>query len=85
MLSFTRSLNRNYAGLVVFVTEKYDYKDINNLLSKDLAKKIDSFLKILKAKNKKDEISSIDISEEKKCFIIKVKNKHENFYFASRK
>jgi len=81
MLSFARGLNRNNGGIVVFVTEKYDYKDKNNLLPKDLVKKIDSFLKILKAKNKKEEISSIDISEEKKCFIIKVKNKHENFYF----
>ena len=35
----------------------------------------------LKAKNHKEEISSFDLSEKKKCFIIMVKNKYENSYF----
>jgi len=34
----------------------------------------------LKEKKQKDEISSLDISEKKKCFIIKIKNKFEKFY-----
>jgi len=80
MLSFTSSLSPNSDALAIFVTEKYDYKDKNGLLSKDLIQKIDSYLKIIKAKSKKEEINSFDISEEKKCFIIKVKNKSENYY-----
>ena len=54
MLSFAGSLSRDCEGFVVFVTEKYEYKDKNHILSKDLVQKIDSFLKILKAKNTKD-------------------------------
>ena len=50
-------------------------------MSNELVKKIDSFLKLLKIKNKKEEISSLDISEKKKCFVIKVKNMYENYYF----
>jgi len=50
-------------------------------IDEDLVKKIDSFLKSLKAKNKKEAINSIDISDKKKCFVIKIKNKYENYYF----
>ena len=53
MLSFTSSLSPNSDALAIFVTEKYDYKDKNGLLSKDLIQKIDSYLKIIKAKSKK--------------------------------
>ena len=63
------------------MTENYEYKDKNEILSKELIKKIDLFLKSLKAKSKKEEISSFDISDKKKCFIIKVKKKYENYYF----
>ena len=52
MLSFASSLSRDSRGFVVFVTEKYEYKDKNHILSKDLVQKIDSFLKTLKTKNK---------------------------------
>ena len=81
MLSFASTLGRNSEALVMFVTEKYDYKDKNRILSKDLVQKIDLFIKTLKLKNKDEEINSIDISDQKKCFIIKVKNKYENSYF----
>ena len=81
MLSFTASLSPNSTAFALFVNEKYDYKDIKGILSKDISKKIDLFLKSLKAKNQKDEISSLDISDKKKCFIIKVKNKYEKYYF----
>ena len=81
MLSFASSLSRDSRAFVVFVTEKYEYRDKNHILSKDLVQKIDSFLKTLKAKNKDEEINSLDISDHKKCFVIKVKNKYENFYF----
>ena len=81
MLSFTASLSQNSTAFVLFVNEKYDYKDVKGILSKDIRKKIDLFLKSLKAQNQKDEISSLDISDKKKCFIIKVKSKYENYYF----
>ena len=42
--------------------------------------KINSFLKALKVKKKEDEISSFDISDKQKCFIIKVKNKYESYF-----
>jgi len=81
MLSFTTSLSQNSTGFALFVSEKYDYKDVKGILSSDIKKKIDLFLKSLKAENRKDEICSLDISDKKKCFIIKVKNKYENYYF----
>jgi len=81
MLSFARDFNRDSEAFVMFVTEKYDFKDKNRILPKDLIQKIDLFLKALKIKDKDEEINSFDISEKKKCFIIKVKNKYENSYF----
>lgn len=81
MLSFIASLSPNSTAFVLFVNEKYDYKDVKGILSKDISKKIDLFLKALKAKNQKDEINSLDISDKKKCFIIKAKNKYEKYYF----
>ena len=63
MLSFASSLSDNSDAFVVFVTDKYDYKDKNNFLSNELVKKIDLFLKSLKTKKKKEEINSLDISE----------------------
>ena len=81
MLSFASGLSPNSDAFAIFVTEKYEYKDENNLLSKDVAHKVNLFLKSLKAKNKGEEINSVDISSQKKCFIIKVKNNHNNSYF----
>ena len=39
------------------------------------------FLKSLKSKSKKEEINSFDISDKKKCLVIKIKNKRTNYYF----
>ena len=80
MASFTSSLSPDSDALAVFVSEKYTYKDKKGVLSKPVIQKINSFLKILKAKKKEDEIISFDISEKQKCFIVKVKNKYENFF-----
>ena len=81
MLSFKPSLSQNSDAFAIFVNEKNEYEDSKDILSKDIRKKIDSFLKTLKSKNQKEEISSFDISDKMKCFIIKVKNKYESYYF----
>ena len=81
MLSFSASLSPNNNAFALFVTEKYEYKDPKGVLPKEVRNKIDLFLKTLKAKSQKEEISSIDISDKKKCFIIKVKNKYGKSYF----
>ena len=80
MLSFTSNLNPKSDAFAIFVTEKYAYKNKNNILSNRVVLKINSFLKVLKVKNKEEEISSFDIADQQKCFIIKVKNKYENYY-----
>ena len=80
MLSFTSSLRPEAESFVVFVSEKYDYKDKNGILPSKSAHKIDSFLNTLKKNKKDDEITSFDITEKQKCFIVKVKNKYESFY-----
>ena len=79
MLSFTSSLSPSSEGFVIFATENYHYKDKKSILSKDTVKKINSFLSVLKDKKKDGDISSFDISEKQKCFIIKVKNKYESY------
>ena len=81
MLSFNTSLSPNSNAFALFVSEKYEYKDPRSTLSKDTSKKVNLFLRSLKEKNPKDEISSFDISDKKKCFIIKIKAKHEKSYF----
>ena len=70
MLSFTSNLGTNSDAFVLFVTENYEYKDKKGILSNELVKKIDLFLKSLKVKNRKEEINSFDISDKKKCFVI---------------
>jgi len=80
MLSFTGSLSPDSDALAIFVTENYEYKDKRHILSKDVEKKINSFLGVLKAKKIKEDINSFDISDRKKCFIIKVKNKYPSYY-----
>jgi len=80
MLSFTSSLSPDCEAFAIFVTEKYDYKNKKNILSNNEVKKINSFLDVLKVKKKDEELSSFDVSNQQKCFIIKVKNKYENYY-----
>ena len=80
MLSFTSSLSPHSDAFVIFVTEKYAYKDKRHILSSNKVQKINSFLSVLKTKNKDEEISSFDISEKQKCFIIKVKSKFTSYW-----
>ena len=79
MLSFTRDLSADSRAFAIFVTENYSYKNKKNVLSNSTVKKINSFLSVLKVKKKDEDISSFDISEKQKCFIIKVKNKYESY------
>ena len=80
MLSFTSSLGPECEAFVIFVSEKYRYKDKKDILPNHLVQKINSFLNILKTKKKSEEISSFDISTKQKCFVIKVKNKYEEYF-----
>ena len=54
MLSFSSSLSPDNEGIVVFVSENYDYKDKNDVLPKNTITKIDSFLSVLKVKKEKE-------------------------------
>ena len=80
MASFTSSLSPDSEAVAIFVNEKYGYKDKKGILSKHLVQKINSFLSVLKVKKKQDEITTFDISEKQKCFIVKVQNKYESFF-----
>ena len=81
MLSFSSSLSSTSEALVIFVDEKYNFKDKNSILSKELTQKINTFIKTLKTKNKEDEIHSFDLAHNKACFVIKIKKKKEKSYF----
>ena len=81
MLSFASNLSSKSDALLLFVTESYEYKDKKRIFSKELIQRIDLFLKSLKSKSKKEEINSFDISDKKKCFVIKIKNERPNYYF----
>jgi len=81
MLSFTPSLSKNSSAFALFVSEKYEYQDPKKIISKEMSKKIDSFLKLLKEKKEKEEICSFDITAKRKCFIIKIKSSFKNYYF----
>ena len=80
MLSFASGLSADTEAFAIFVNDKYDYKDKRNILSNSTIQKINSFLRVLKIKKKEDEISSFDVSDKQKCFIIKVKKKYENYF-----
>ena len=80
MLSFASSLSPDSEAFAIFVNDKFDFKDRKNVLSKEVSKKINSYLSTLKGKKSEEEISSLDISGKQKCFIIKVKKKYENYY-----
>ncbi len=53
MLSFASSLSSDSDAFVIFVTEKYVYKDKRDVLSSDTVQKINSFLSVLKVKKKR--------------------------------
>ena len=80
MVNFTSSLSPNNDGFVIFVSEKLEYSDEKNILSKNISQKIDSFIRALKTRKNNDEITSFDISNQQKCFIVKLNNKNENNY-----
>ena len=80
MASFISSLSPNSDAIAIFVNDKYDYKDKKSVLSKQQIEKINSFIKISKSKKIKDEIISFDISDNQKCFIVKIKSKYETFF-----
>ena len=85
MLSFASNLRPHTDAFVVFVTEKYDYKDKRHILPSNTVQKINSFLRELKLKKKEEDISSIDISNQQKCFcshgltfqLLQLKNQHQ--------
>ena len=52
MLSFSGGLGRDCEAFAIFITEKYDYKDKNDILSNNVVQKINSFLDVLKVKKK---------------------------------
>jgi len=79
MLSFTGGLSPNSEAFAIFVTEKYLYENKKDILSNNTVERIDSYLSVLKVKDKDQDISSFDISDQQKCFIIKVKNKYESY------
>ena len=80
MLSFATNLSSDIEAFVIFVSEEYKFKDKQNVLSSITVQKINSFLGLLKKKRKGEEVSSFDVSEKQKCFIIKVKNKYKSFF-----
>ncbi len=75
MLSFASSLSPDSEAFAIFVNDKFHFKDNKSILPKEVSKKINSYLGILKDKKSEEEISSLDISGKQKCFIIKVKKK----------
>ena len=80
MASFISSLSPKSDAVAIFVNEKYEYQDPKGILPNTLTQKINSFLKIARIKKKDDEITSFDISDKQKCFIVKVKSKYESFF-----
>ena len=80
MLSFTSSLSKDSEAFAIFVSEKYEYKDKSHIIPDSITEKIDSFIKTLKAKKDHENFNCFDISDKKKCFVIRIKNKYEIFW-----
>ena len=80
MVGFSRKFNVSYDALVMFVDEKFNYRDRHHCLSSSIKLKIDAFVKVIKAQKEENEIYSFDISEKTKCFIIKNKTEELNNY-----
>ena len=80
MLSFASSLRHNVKAFAIFVNEKYEYKDKKAIIPNTAVQKINSFLTVLKNEKKEDEIMSFDLSNQQKCFVVKVKKKYGNCY-----
>ena len=80
MLNFTRSLSLSGDAFVIFISDKYEYIGKDNLLPKDTVLRIKSFIKSLKDKKQEDQINSIDITEKKKCFVVKINNSGNSYF-----
>tara|TARA_B100002051_G_scaffold256530_1_gene273130 strand:- start:231 stop:1712 length:1482 start_codon:yes stop_codon:yes gene_type:complete len=80
MLRFTTSLNADSEAFAVFVSDKFEYSNKSDTLKNSVEQRIRSNLNVLKTKKREEEISSFDISDHQKCFVIKVKSKYENYY-----
>ena len=61
MVNFKGTLSLTNDAFVVFVSEKYEYRDEKKILSKDIIKKIDSFIEVLKKNKNSEIINSFDI------------------------
>jgi len=81
MLSFTGTLSLTGDAFVVFITDKYEYLGKNKILSENVILKVNSFIKSLKEKNQNEDVNSIDITEKKKCFLVKIGNNDNKSYF----
>ena len=79
MLSFTSSLGPDSDALVIFANEKYGYKDKKGVLSKNTKERVNSYLANLKTRKEKENITSFEISDKKKCFIIRIENNYESY------
>ena len=55
MLSFTSSLSPDSEAFAIFVNDKLHYRDKKNVLSKEVSKKINSYLGTLKDKKSEEE------------------------------
>jgi len=80
MLSFASGLSSDNDAFAIFVNDKFHFKDRKNLLSKEVKNRINSYLSNLKNRKDEEQIGSLDITGNQKCFIIKVKKKYENYY-----
>jgi leucyl aminopeptidase len=80
MVNFKGTLSPSNDAFVIFVSEKYEYQNEKNILSKDIVKKINAFIEVLKKNKNSESINSFDISNQQKCYIFKIKNKKDNNY-----
>ena len=79
MLNFSSSLSPDSDALVIFVNDKFRYNDKKGVLSKALGQKLKSYISALISKKLDEDITSFDISDKKKCFLIKVKNNYKSY------
>ena len=80
MLSFTRGLSANSEAFAVFVTEKYLYENKKDILSNNTVKRIDSYLSVLKVKDKRTEKDEIDLDKKMQELVeIEKNNQLNNF------
>ena len=60
MLSFASSLSSDSEAFAILVNDKFHFRDRKNVLSKDVSKKINSYLGTLEDKKSEEEIHSLD-------------------------